>query len=290
MSTQRDKLALAYNAALAKGDKVLDVSDLTADGGHFRTIKLPKGNTGTKRGVEGIAIVSDNYASYARAMELLGAEDFVPYATQFASLHGTEKITRAAAAPKLASPKRAKAPAILATAPTPSALGSYFVPRAMLASTETGAIVIRSPKATAAPLPSIQPRAPSVQLRVPSFVPSVPLPPKYTAPAPVPHYSPPKPQYSPPKAYSPPKPSSSVGFPNLPTVQMSPSKQSSSPSYKLPTVQMSPSRSSSRESSPIRLPTVQTSPSRQSSPIKLPTVQLSPSRQSSPIKLPTVQM
>lgn len=72
--------------------KVVDVSDMTADGRGIHIIKAPKGGSSrsSKKQVEGVVVVSDNYNNYAAAMDILGA-DFVPYAAEYRRMYGMAK-------------------------------------------------------------------------------------------------------------------------------------------------------------------------------------------------------
>lgn len=93
-NTASSKLAIAYTEAEATG-KVLDVSGLQADGTGTRKIPVPKTTRGTKKWVMGVPVVSDNYASYALAMQLLGP-GFAPFAQEYLNLYGGQRIERVA--------------------------------------------------------------------------------------------------------------------------------------------------------------------------------------------------
>lgn len=92
-----DKLVISLNKAIEKG-KVLDVSNLAADGTGSRAIRMPKTGKGTKKWIDNFPVLSDNYASYLLAMKIFGPE-YIVYADQFLQLYG--------AAPMVRSPRRA---------------------------------------------------------------------------------------------------------------------------------------------------------------------------------------
>lgn len=93
------KLVTALNAASAAG-KVVDVSKIEADATGIRTVVVPKSGKGTKRWVGNFPVISDNHASFRRAMEILGAE-YLPYAEQYLALYGAQKTVRAPPTPRL---------------------------------------------------------------------------------------------------------------------------------------------------------------------------------------------
>jgi hypothetical protein len=95
MATPYTKLATVLNAAMAAG-KVLDVSNLTADGKGTRTIPVPKSQKGTKKWVGNLPVVSNNYNSYALAMSILASvnPEYNQYAQEYARLHGTGVFAR----------------------------------------------------------------------------------------------------------------------------------------------------------------------------------------------------
>jgi hypothetical protein len=92
MASADSRLRGAYSSAIAKG-KALDVSKLLADGTGARSTKIPTTTKGTKRWVGELPVLSNNYASYALAMSLLGA-DFVPFANVFLQQYGANPIAR----------------------------------------------------------------------------------------------------------------------------------------------------------------------------------------------------
>lgn len=92
MNTAYIKLVQALNKSSQNG-KVLDVSELKPDGSGSRIIVVPKTTRGNKKWVPDVPVVSDNYATYALAMSILG-EGYLPYAQQYQALHGADKIAR----------------------------------------------------------------------------------------------------------------------------------------------------------------------------------------------------
>ena len=74
MTTAYTKLVNAINGAAAKG-KLVDVSELKQDGSGYRVIQAPKkGLASTKKSIPGMPVSSNNYASYALAMGILGPQ------------------------------------------------------------------------------------------------------------------------------------------------------------------------------------------------------------------------
>jgi len=90
MNTTYTKLVTSYTNAVNSG-KVLDVSELKTDGTGSRSVNVPKTGKGTKKWVEGLPIVSNNYATFAFAMQTLGP-DFKPYADAYFAMHGADRI------------------------------------------------------------------------------------------------------------------------------------------------------------------------------------------------------
>lgn len=84
----RNKLIIALAAAEEKG-KVVDVSRF-ANAKGLRVIAAPKTSRSAKKHVPGLAIVSDNLATYVYAMDLLGPE-YARYASEYDRLY-TPKI------------------------------------------------------------------------------------------------------------------------------------------------------------------------------------------------------
>lgn len=70
-------------------NQVLDVSSIRPDGTGIRVIDQPRGTRTTKVGVPGVAVVSDNYASYAMAINALGPE-YGNYTTRYEQMYGEE--------------------------------------------------------------------------------------------------------------------------------------------------------------------------------------------------------
>src|SRR5690606_7479460 len=74
--------------SLPKG-YVLDVSGITQDGTGVKKMKEPtKGGKSKKVGIEGLAIVSNNYKAFDQAMKLMG-RDYEKYSQQYSDLYGT---------------------------------------------------------------------------------------------------------------------------------------------------------------------------------------------------------
>lgn len=121
MATPYAKLVTALNDAVKTG-KVLDVSKLSADGKGSRTIPMPKSGKGTKKWVDNFPVLSNNYASYALAMQILGPE-YAVYSQQYANLYGTGAYVRApktgvaAKMPTTAFPVHMNTPAAVVIAP-----------------------------------------------------------------------------------------------------------------------------------------------------------------------------
>ena len=88
--------------------KVLDVSKIKENGTGARIGARPSGSGTTRRSVQGMPVVSNNYEAYRRAMSILGQE-YLPYADQFLAAYGPNEITRAPATPKAKSPARSTA-------------------------------------------------------------------------------------------------------------------------------------------------------------------------------------
>lgn len=100
------KVVKALNDAQTAG-KVLDVSKLLADGTGMRAIPRPTPGKGTKRSLEGLDIVSNNYEAFARAINSFGPE-YSPYIQAFLDNFGAAPIVRAAAAPSTVNPRSPK--------------------------------------------------------------------------------------------------------------------------------------------------------------------------------------
>lgn len=80
------RLCNTYNKVIDTPN-VVDVSDLTPEGKGFRTILAPKSAHNKRKQVENIPVVSDNYETYALAMQFLGAQ-FACYAEKYLMLYG----------------------------------------------------------------------------------------------------------------------------------------------------------------------------------------------------------
>jgi hypothetical protein len=75
------KLVGMLNSA-ARNGKVLDVSTIGKDATGIKITNIPKTARGTKKGVEGFPVISNNYESYRYAMEILGPE-YAVYAEMY---------------------------------------------------------------------------------------------------------------------------------------------------------------------------------------------------------------
>lgn len=150
------KLATALNEAVAAG-KILDVSGLKPDATGARKINMPKTAKGKKRWVDNFPIVSDNYASYALAMQILG-NDYLPLAEKYRATYGdgigligtqAPKVTTAKSPAKLGAPLTAFP--VYANTPAPITIahptGGAKTPRAP--KTPGGAKTPRAPKSPA---------------------------------------------------------------------------------------------------------------------------------------------
>lgn len=88
--TPQEKVIKGYNKAQAAGN-LLDVSKLQNDGTGYKSVKPPKTTRGTKRGIDPVGVVSDNYAAYNLAMTLLGPT-FIPYSNLYLTTYGGQQI------------------------------------------------------------------------------------------------------------------------------------------------------------------------------------------------------
>jgi hypothetical protein len=100
--TPQQRLAAAYNKSQADG-KLLDVSKLANDGTGYKSAKPPKTARGTKKGINPVPVISDNYQAYALAMAMLG-EGFKPYADQYYQTYGGGQILPQTQQKKAAGP------------------------------------------------------------------------------------------------------------------------------------------------------------------------------------------
>jgi hypothetical protein len=143
------KLSSALAAANTEG-KVLDVSALQADGTGARRIKIPKTTRGTKKWVENFPVVSDNYGSYALAMQLLGPE-YAGLSAEYLRLYAGAKQVRAPKEVTVRATRRLGetivAFPVSATAPAPVAAGAVTI------------VTARSPRRAKSPRAK-SPRAP----------------------------------------------------------------------------------------------------------------------------------
>ena len=123
-ATARTKLIDLFNK-VPEG-RVLDVSVIKPNGTGSKIIDTPKTQRSTKRGIEGLPIVSDNYPAYKFVVETFGGE-FAQYAQFYAQQHGTGYMTKpeksdkpaksAKKSPKSVVPKETIASLTLGTAP-----------------------------------------------------------------------------------------------------------------------------------------------------------------------------
>lgn len=167
------KLVTALNEAQATG-KVLDVSNIEADGTGIRKIPAPKTTRGTKKWVVDFPVVSDNYQGYAMAMQILG-DQYMPLAQQYFQLYG-EKVERGQRQQQLPAPPSpfpmngGKVATVSAAQVTlRGQAGSARSPR-----TVRSPRAARSPKAVRSPRVRT-PKSPAI-LTVPGAVPRVPSP------------------------------------------------------------------------------------------------------------------
>lgn len=231
MSAAQLKVITAYNEAVAKG-QLLDVSKLKADGTGSRKIPVPSRSTSTKRWIDGVAVASNNYAAYALAMQLLGAQ-FAPYAGQFLQKFGGVQIPKPPPTPKTPkTPKVPKSPAAPKPMVGPMPQISYLPGRspavsAFPAISPRGPVLNILPKQVL-PLPAVPAfAAAAVALPMPpaaAAAAALPMPPAFAAaavPLPMPHYSPPRAASLAPKLPSPP-------MAVLPQVPLSPSRMRAS--------------------------------------------------------------
>lgn len=98
ISAAAAKLYASYNGAVANG-QVLDVSNIRTDGVGARSMDFPKSLGGAKKWIGDLPVISNNYQSYAFAMELLGLvyqqpEAYQQFATMFLQQHGEGKLER----------------------------------------------------------------------------------------------------------------------------------------------------------------------------------------------------
>ena len=167
-STASAKLQQSYQTAINEG-KVLDVSKIRTDGAGSRTMNYPKSVSGSKKWVDNLPVVSNNYNAYAFALQLLGP-DFKQYADLFLQMYGAQPLERQAAA---ARPVAAMAP--------PATLGTMLVPISQV----TMVTRARSP-AKRGPRKAKSPRAPRVQAPLVQAMPTrgfvAPPMPQYQAP------------------------------------------------------------------------------------------------------------
>lgn len=161
MTTAYDKFVSTFNNAINAGD-VVDVSKLTDDGTGARRHPVPKSTAGTKKWVPGFPVISDNYESYARAINFLGVA-YAPYSGEYLRLYGAGKQTRGAAAA-----------AARPTATTPFPVATTVVNPALLAAVtikgpkSPRAKAAKSPRAKAAKAKAAKAKTPAAQ-RIPAI-------------------------------------------------------------------------------------------------------------------------
>lgn len=161
------KLATALNEAVAAG-KILDVSGLKPDATGARKINMPKTAKGKKRWVDNFPIVSDNYASYALAMQILG-NDYLPLAEKYRATYGDGTGLIATQAPKAT------------TARSPGRLGAPMTAFPVFANTPAP-ITIAQPTGGAKTPRAKTPRAPKSPAVRQTAILNVPMPGQTTAP------------------------------------------------------------------------------------------------------------
>ena len=91
MTTPYERLATIINNSASKG-QLVDVSKIKPDGTGIRSINPPTTDKSKKHGIQGLPIVSDNYASYLQATSILGTAgaDYSQYSQQYAQQFGTQ--------------------------------------------------------------------------------------------------------------------------------------------------------------------------------------------------------
>lgn len=100
----KEKIIKAYNDVYDTPDKVLDVSNIRTDGKEWRTINEPKRES-SKKYIQGVPVVSDNYEAYEFVMKVLG-EKFLPYADEYRRLYKEKATVSVPKAPKTALPEK----------------------------------------------------------------------------------------------------------------------------------------------------------------------------------------
>ena len=181
VNTAYNKLVTALNEAVA-ANKVLDVSGVKEDGTGSRKINTPKTNKGTKKWVADFPVVSDNYASFAIAMRILG-NDYLPLADQYYQRHGGQKIMRA--------------PKATTTTIAPTRLGPVITAFPVFANTPAPITIVGPVKTVGAKSPGAKtPKTPKVPksptVRQPAIL-QIPTGQQIMAPVTVPRpYSPPR--------------------------------------------------------------------------------------------------
>jgi hypothetical protein len=164
MNIAYNKLVNALNEAVAVG-KGIDVSGLRSDGTGIRKIDLPRTDRGTKKWVGEFPVLSDNYDSYALAMEIFGPE-YYGYAQEYINMFGGAKIVRS---PKVVVPKS-----------PPKSPGKYGRPTAIPVPIQAGIQIPRPQQVVVQPRPQqvvVQQRPPQVVQPRARQVVSPPIPP-----------------------------------------------------------------------------------------------------------------
>lgn len=93
-----------------QNDKVLDVSKITMDGKGARMVSIPKTDRSSKKQIEELNIMSDNYESYKLATDILGPA-FSVFADAYLFNFGDLKHQiRSRSPPRTRSPTRSQSP------------------------------------------------------------------------------------------------------------------------------------------------------------------------------------
>lgn len=105
----RDRLFRILESA-DQNDKVVDVSKITVDGKGARMVSIPKTDRSSKKQIEGLNIISDNYESYKLATDILGPQEKI-FADAYLYNFGDLKHQMRARSPsRTRSPTRSQSP------------------------------------------------------------------------------------------------------------------------------------------------------------------------------------
>lgn len=299
MATPYAKLVTALNDAV-RNNRVIDVSDLTADGKGVRTIPIPKTGKGTKRWVENFPVLSNNYATYQLAMQFLGPE-YAVYSQRYLELYGTDRMQRGPPTPKgpkspgslgtqiAAFPVYATTPAIIQLTPGTTTQGGK-TPRAVKSPTVRQAAILTVPMPGQTQQQNVMIPQPT-QIRIPQptqLQTNQPMVPQFTqarVQAPTVPFIPRVPMQAPVRVAS---PGMNLGT-IMPTTRVaSPIKVASPTRVASPVIVPSPTRVTSPVivASPVKV----ASPTRVASPVKVasPVRVASPVKVASPTRMPTI--